>query len=95
MAEVKIKKGLKGRIMNYRRARHHQYMKHVLIKFPDYDDDKIAAQLIGKEVQWETRSGKILRGKIQATHGKNGVVRAIFDKSMPGESLGTEVTIRK
>ena len=95
MAEVKIKKGLKGTITNYRRARHHQYLKHMLIKFDGYDDDKSAAELIGKEVQWETRSGKLLRGKIQATHGKNGVLRAIFEKSMPGESLGTEVTIRK
>ena len=95
MAEVKIKKGLKGTIINYRRARHHQYLKHILIKFNGYDNDKNAAELIGKEVQWITRSGKSLKGKIRATHGKNGVVRVIFEKAMPGESLGTEVTIRK
>ncbi|MHA1785963.1 MAG: 50S ribosomal protein L35ae [Candidatus Helarchaeota archaeon] len=95
MSEVKVIKGLKGTIINYRRSRHHQHMRHLLIKFPEYDDEKKASQLIGREVQWTTRSGKILRGKIKAVHGKNGVVRAIFEKSMPGESLGTEVTIRK
>jgi len=95
MSEVKLVKGMKGTIMNYRRARHHQYMRHILIKFPDYDDDKKSAPLIGREVQWVTTTGKVMRGKIAATHGKNGVVRAIFEKSLPGQALGTEVTIRK
>ncbi|MHA1301787.1 MAG: 50S ribosomal protein L35ae [Candidatus Helarchaeota archaeon] len=86
---------MSGTIVNYRRSRHTQHTKHILIKFDDYNDDKKAAILIGREVIWETQSGKLMRGKIVATHGRNGVVRAIFEKGLPGEALGTQLKIWK
>ncbi len=95
MSEVKVIKGMAGTIMNYRRSRHTQHTKHILIKFDDYNNDKEAAKLIGREVVWETKSGKFIRGKIVATHGKKGVVRAIFNKGLPGEALGTKLKIWK
>ena len=81
--------------MNYRRSRHTQYTRHILIKFDDFNSDKEAAKLIGREVVWETSSGKLLRGKIVKTHGRKGVVRAIFEKGLPGESIGTKLKIFK
>ena len=34
-----------------------------------------------------------MNGKVSAPHGKNGAVRAIFDTGLPGQSLGTPVTL--
>ena len=95
MSEVKVVKGMAGTIVNYRRSVNRQHTRHILIKFEGYNDDKKAAVLIGKQVIWETSSGKLMRGKIVKTHGKNGVVRAIFEKGLPGEAIGTQLKIWK
>ena len=50
-----------------------------------------AAKLIGKEVTWKSSSGKVINGKISSSHGNKGLVRAIFEKGLPGQSIGTEV----
>ncbi|NVM54104.1 MAG: 50S ribosomal protein L35ae [Candidatus Helarchaeota archaeon] len=85
-------KGKTGVIANYRRGRHTQNTKHILLDFNlTYQE---AAQLIGKEVEWTSPAGKILKGKIAALHGKKGTVRAIFKKGLPGEALGQRVRIR-
>jgi large subunit ribosomal protein L35Ae len=52
-----------------------------------------ATKLIGKGVEWISSSGKVLKGKIVAPHGRKGVVRAIFTKGLPGEALGQPVRI--
>ena len=36
---------------------------------------------------------KWISGKIAAAHGNSGCVRAVMDKGMPGQSLGTKVKI--
>lgn len=92
MSATEILKGKEGVIMNYRRAVHHQNMRHILIKFED--DGPSASRYIGKEVVWETKTGRRLKGKIVALHGRKGTVRAIFEKSLPGEALGTKVRIK-
>ncbi len=85
-------KGRTGVIMNYRRSRTTQNTHHILLNFNlSYG---LASQLIGKEVEWISPGGKILKGKIVALHGKNGVVRAIFKKGLPGEAIGQPVKIR-
>ena len=52
-----------------------------------------AEKLVGKKVTWKSPSGKELKGEIRAPHGSKGVVRAIFETGMPGQSIGTKVTI--
>lgn len=79
--------------MNYRRSRHHQYLRHILIKFEGAEYPS-AAKYIGKEVIWETKSGRPLKGKVVALHGRKGVVRAIFEKALPGDALGTKVQVK-
>ncbi|HUX99547.1 MAG TPA: 50S ribosomal protein L35ae [Candidatus Deferrimicrobium sp.] len=92
MAET-ILKGKTGVIVNYRRGRHTQNTKHILLNFnfPSYQE---ATRVIGKEIEWKSPAGKILKGKIVSLHGKNGIVRAIFDKGLPGAAIGQPVTIR-
>ena len=93
MSDIEILKGKKGTITSYRRGRHTQYNKQMLIKF-EYDSDKQVAKLIGKEVAWETKTGKLLIGKITKTHGRNGVVRVRFKTGLPGDSIGTSVKVK-
>ncbi len=89
---ISIIKGKTGVIANYRRGRHTQNTKHILLNFQiTYQE---AAQLIGRVVEWTSPAGKILTGKIVALHGKNGVVRAIFKKGLPGQAIGQPVKIR-
>ena len=89
---VTILKGKTGVIMNYKRGRHNIHPHHILLSFGLAF--KEAPQLIGKVVDWVSPAGKVLKGKIVSLHGKKGVVRAIFEKGLPGEALGTPVTIR-
>jgi len=53
-----------------------------------------AEKLVGKKAVWTTPSGKKIEGKISATHGGNGAVRAIFaEKGLPGQALGKQLDI--
>lgn len=89
---VNIFKGKTGVIVNYRRGRHTQYTNHILLNF-NLSSYREASKLIGKEIEWKSPGGKILKGKIVALHGKKGIVRAIFKRGLPGEALGQPVKI--
>ena len=83
---------MKGIITSFRRGRHTQYDKQMIIEVDGYDSADESEELVGKAVSWNTGK-KTIDGEISATHGDNGAVRAIFEKGMPGQSLADEVTI--
>ena len=89
---VTILKGKTGVVMNYKRGRHNIHPHHILLNFGLAFNE--APQLIGKIVDWVSPAGRVLSGKIVSLHGRKGVVRAIFEKGLPGEALGTQVIIR-
>ncbi len=84
---------MKAQIVSYRRGRHTQYNNHMLLRIKEIDSKEKAGKLVGKEVEWTSPSGKKIKGKISNVHGSKGVVRAIFEKGMPGQSLNTFVEI--
>jgi large subunit ribosomal protein L35Ae len=47
---------------------------------------------MGKKVVWKS-GNKEFTGKIMGFHGKNGVVRVRFKKGVPGQALGTTVSL--
>ena len=53
-----------------------------------------AKKFAGKIVEWKSDAGKIIKGKISDSHGNKGLVRAIFDRGLPGQALNTEVEIK-
>jgi len=53
-----------------------------------------AKKLAGKEVIWKSPAGKEIKGKISDAHGNKGLVRAIFEKGLPGQAVATEVEVR-
>ena len=57
---------------------------------------KDTEKFIGRDVVWASK-GKLkkqIKGKISSSHGNNGLVRAIFEKGLPGQALTTEVDIK-
>jgi large subunit ribosomal protein L35Ae len=84
---------IKSKILQFRRGRHTVKERHFLIEIPDIKTKEEAVKFIGKEVVWKSPAGKIIRGKISSAHGNKGVVRAIFEKGLPGQAITTEVEV--
>jgi large subunit ribosomal protein L35Ae len=85
---------IKGKLIQFRRGRHTLKPRHYLIRIPEIDNREKASKFAGKEVLWKSPAGKEIKGKISSAHGNNGVVRAIFEKGLPGQAITTEVEIK-
>jgi len=85
---------MKGRVIQFRRGRHTVHERHFLIEIEGISNRKDAEKLKEKEVVWKSPAGKIIRGKISAPHGNKGLVRAIFEKGLPGQAVTTEVNVK-
>ncbi len=81
-----------GRIINYRIGIRTQMPHECLIQFPDFLTVAKASSLVGKKVVWQGENRKHT-GKIIGFHGRNGVVRVRFKKSIPGQGIGTTVEL--
>ncbi len=87
---------LLGKVIQFRRGRKTFTPRHFLIEIPEINSREKASKFVGKTVEWKS-TGKeptIITGKISSAHGGNGVVRAIFEKGLPGQAIGTEVNIK-
>lgn len=84
---------MKATIVNFRGGRHTQYNNHMIIQVSGTESKEKAAGLIGKKVIWKSPAGKEVKGEIKAAHGNSGAVRAIFEKGMPGQSVGKTVSV--
>ncbi|MFA5953393.1 MAG: 50S ribosomal protein L35ae [Candidatus Pacearchaeota archaeon] len=85
-----------GKVIQFRRGRHNIHERHFLIEIPSVDSKEKAQKFVGKEVHWKSsgKNAKIIKGKITSSHGNKGVVRAIFEKGLPGQAITTEVEIK-
>jgi large subunit ribosomal protein L35Ae len=83
---------MKGRVIQFRKGRHTIHVRHFLIDVGAEGKEK-AQKFVGREVVWKSSAGKIIRGKISSSHGNRGLVRAIFEKGLPGQALTQEVDI--
>ena len=83
---------MKGKVIQFRRGRHTIKERQYLIDVGE-KDIKGAEKFIGNAVSWKSPAGKIINGKISQTHGNKGIVRAIFEKGLPGQAVTTEVEI--
>lgn len=82
-----------GKVIQFRRGRHTITEKHMLIEIEGIESREGATKFIGKVVEWKSPAGKVIKGKVSGAHGNKGVVRAIFEKGLPGQSVTTEVKI--
>jgi large subunit ribosomal protein L35Ae len=84
---------MKGRISNYRRGVHTEYTNQYVIETEGIADRASASGIVGKKVVFKTQSGKEIVGKVSKAHGNSGAVLARFEKGLPGQAIGAEVSI--
>ena len=80
-------------IANFRKSRHVQKNNQMIVYLDTVKTKDKAKELIGKKVVWKTQTGKEITGKVAAHHGNKGALRVIFEKGLPGQSLGTKVKL--
>ena len=83
---------MKGIVVQFRRGRKRIHERHFLLDLGMANREE-AKKLAGKEVVWTSPGGKKITGKISSAHGNSGLVRAIFEKGLPGQSVTTEVEV--
>lgn len=86
---------MEGIITSFRGPPKHKSPNQMIIEIEGVDNIEKAEKLVGKTVVWKSPGAKDVKitGKISFAHGRNGKIRAIFERGMPGQSLGTKVKI--
>lgn len=85
---------MKAIVLNFRGSyKTNKATNHVIIGAEGVNRKEAAEKLIGKNITWTNSKGTEIKGKIASTHGNKGVVRAIFERGLPGQALGKEVKI--
>lgn len=83
-----------GKVIQFRRGRHTIHKRHFLIEISGVVKKEDAKKFVGKEVSWASPAGKIIKGKISSAHGNKGLVRAIFEKGLPGQAVAKGVEVK-
>ena len=83
----------KGKVIQFRRGLKRIHEKHFIIDV-DAKSKEEAKKFAGKTVVWKSPSGKEIKGKISDSHGNKGLVRAIFEKGLPGQARNTEIEVK-
>ena len=84
----------KGKVIQFRRSLKHIHERHFIIDV-GAKDREAALKFVGKEVEWKSPAGKIIHGKVSSAHGNKGMIRAIFERGLPGQAITTEVEVKK
>jgi len=82
---------MQGTIVNFRRGRRTQKPSHIIVHLKDVNKRDKASELVGKGVVWKSPAGKEIKGKVASAHGNKGALRVIFEKGLPGQSIGGKV----
>ena len=85
---------MKGKVVQFRRGRKRIHERHFILNVGTKNIEE-AGKFIGKEVTWTSPAGKEIKGKISSAHGNSGLVRAIFEKGLPGQSRNEEIEIKE
>ena len=85
---------MEGIIASFRRGRHRYKPRQFIIKFDGVEQRKDAEKLIGKIVVWKSSAGKEIKGKLTFLHGNKGLLRALFEKGLPGQAVTEKVEVK-
>ena len=83
----------KGKVIQFRRGLKRIHERHFILDFGAKSKEE-AKKFAGKEVTWTSPAGKKIVGKISDSHGNSGLVRAIFEKGLPGQARNTDVEVK-
>ena len=87
---------MNGKIVAFRGSFRTKYGNHLIVMVDGVTSREKAVKLEGKNVEWKNPEGKkkvVISGYVSKAHGGKGCVRVVFEKGLPGQSLGTEVKI--
>ena len=84
---------MKAKVIQFRRGLKRIHERHYILDAGTKGREE-ASKLVGKEVVWKSPAGKEIKGKISSAHGNKGLVRAIFEKGLPGQARNTEVEVK-
>ncbi len=83
---------MQGIIASFRRGRHHTYNNQMIVELDGVESKEEAKDLVGKDVKYNTGKN-VIEGEVRDTHGNSGAIRVLFERGMPGQSLGQTVEI--
>jgi large subunit ribosomal protein L35Ae len=84
---------MKGLLVQFRRSRHRIHERHYLLDLGCATREE-AKKMVGKQVSWKSSAGKIITGTVSDAHGNKGLVRAIFERGLPGQAVATEIEVK-
>jgi large subunit ribosomal protein L35Ae len=84
---------MKAKVVQFRRSIKRIHERHFILDV-EAKSKEDAAKFVGKEVVWTSPAGTKIKGKISAAHGNKGLVRAIFERGLPGQARNTEVEVK-
>jgi len=83
---------MKAKVIQFRRGLKRIHERHFILNMGVKTRGE-AEKFVGKEVVWTSPGGKAIKGKVSSAHGNKGLVRAIFEKGLPGQAKNTEVEV--
>jgi len=83
---------MKGKVIQFRRGLKRIHERHFLINVGTKSREE-ASDFVGKNIVWTSTAGKKIKGKISSAHGNKGLVRAIFEKGLPGQAKNDDVEV--
>ncbi len=83
---------MKAIVIQFRRGRKTYTPRHFILDVGAKKREE-AEKFVGKKVAWTSPAGKIIKGKIASAHGNKGMVRAIFEKGLPGQAVATQAEV--
>jgi len=83
---------MKGIVVQFRRGRKTIHERHYLLDIGLQSREE-AKKHAGMEVLWKSPGGNVIKGKISDAHGNKGLIRAIFEKGLPGQAITTEIEV--
>lgn len=84
---------MKARVVQFRRGLRRIHERHFILDVGASSKED-AQKFSGKVVIWTSPAGKQIKGKISSAHGNKGLVRAIFEKGLPGQARNTDVEVK-
>lgn len=88
-----LKRKMQGTIVSFRRGRHTYRPRQFIVSVGNVTSKQEAAKLLQKKIVWRSPQGKEIEGRITALHGSKGLVRAIFERGLPGQAITSKVEI--
>lgn len=79
--------------MSFRRGVRTQKKYQMIVKVKGVEDKEKAKGLIDKKVVWKSSAGKEIKGLVTNIHGNSGGLRVQFERGLPGQSIGTKVSL--